>query len=227
MRVDNQSEGQNLIAGNQPAAVGTVHSISNLYNELIEYYRCAMTTVETKFNILNEKLSLQSDRGPIEAIKTRLKSPESILKKLDRRGFPISAEGIEKNIMDVAGVRIICSFVSDIYMVADLFTQQEDIFVIQRKDYIQCPKVNGYRSLHLIVETPVILQNEKKNVKVEVQFRTLSMDLWASLEHRIRYKTELPKSREIDEELLACANLSAELESRMEKLSIIADIHIK
>ena len=187
------------------------------------YYRCAMMEVSAKFNVLNEELSLQYDRNPIETIKTRLKSPESIVEKLNRKGLPITVESIEENLNDVAGVRVICSYTSDIYMLSDAFIRQDDITLIQRKDYIQNPKPNGYRSLHLIVEIPIFLHDEKRMMKVEVQFRTISMDFWASLEHKIRYKKDLPVIDEIDRELLECAELSAQLEDRMERIQKLAD----
>ena len=179
--------------------------------------------VSAKFNVLNEELSLQYDRNPIETIKTRLKSPESIVEKLNRKGLPITVESIEENLNDVAGVRVICSYTSDIYMLSDAFIRQDDITLIQRKDYIQNPKPNGYRSLHLIVEIPIFLHDEKRMMKVEVQFRTISMDFWASLEHKIRYKKDLPVIDEIDRELLECAELSAQLEDRMERIQKLAD----
>ena len=193
------------------------------YKELMAYYRCAMMEVSAKFNVLNEELSLQYDRNPIETIKTRLKSPESIVEKLNRKGLPITVESIEENLNDVAGVRVICSYTSDIYMLSDAFIRQDDITLIQRKDYIQNPKPNGYRSLHLIVEIPIFLHDEKRMMKVEVQFRTISMDFWASLEHKIRYKKDLPVIDEIDRELLECAELSAQLEDRMERVQKLAD----
>ena len=193
------------------------------YKELMAYYRCAMMEVSAKFNVLNEELSLQYDRNPIETIKTRLKSPESIVEKLNRKGLPITVESIEENMNDVAGIRVICSYTSDIYMLSDAFIRQDDITLIQRKDYIQNPKPNGYRSLHLIVEIPIFLHDEKRMMKVEVQFRTISMDFWASLEHKIRYKKDLPVIDEIDRELLECAELSAQLEDRMERIQKLAD----
>ena len=156
------------------------------YRELMAYYRCAMMEVTTKFDVLNEELSLQYDRNPIESIKTRLKSPESIVEKMSRRGYPLTVEGIEQNLNDVAGVRVITAFPSDIYKLADALLKQDDILLLQRKDYIVSPKPNGYRSLHLIVETPIFLHDQKKFMRVEVQFRTISMDWWASLEHKIR-----------------------------------------
>lgn len=190
------------------------------YRELMAYYNCAMMEVATKFNVLNEELSLQYDRNPIEAIKTRLKSTESIAEKLKRRGvsFPITAEKIEQELTDIAGVRVICSYPSDIYMLSEAFLRQDDVTLIQKKDYIANPKPNGYRSLHLIVEIPIFLHNQKKMMKVEVQFRTISMDWWASLEHKIRYKKDVANPEDIERELKECAEISAGLDRRMEEL---------
>lgn len=200
-----------------------VHKYAKPYKELMAYYRCAMMEVSAKFNVLNEELSLQYDRNPIETIKTRLKSPESIVEKLQRRGYPLTVESIEKNLNDVAGVRVICSYTSDIYMLTDAFIRQDDITLLARKDYIEDPKPNGYRSLHLIVEIPIFLHDEKRMMKVEVQFRTISMDFWASLEHKIRYKKELPVNEEVEKELYECAIVSAELENRMERIQRLVD----
>ena len=188
------------------------------YREMMAYYRCAMMEVSTKFHVLNEELSLQYDRNPIESIKTRLKSPESTLEKLQRTGLPISMASIEENINDIAGVRVICAFPSDIYMLAEAFLRQDDIVLLERKDYIKNPKPNGYRSLHLVVKTPIFLHNTKRMMKVEVQFRTISMDWWASLEHKIRYKKDVVISEEIDRELYLCAEVSASLDRRMEEI---------
>lgn len=195
-----------------------IRNYTSSYKELLAYYRCAMMEVATKFNVLSEELSLEYDRNPIETIKTRLKSPESILDKLKRRNLPLNIESIEQNINDIAGVRVICAFPSDIYMLADAFLRQDDIILVKRKDYIKEPKPNGYRSLHLVVKIPIFLHNEKKLMNVEVQFRTISMDWWASLEHRIRYKKDVKISEEIDRELYDCARISAELDMRMEEI---------
>ena len=187
------------------------------YRELMSYYRCAMMEVSTKFNVLDEELSLQYDRNPIEAIKTRLKSPDSIMDKLSRRGLPFSAESIEQNLNDIAGVRVICAYISDIYMLRDALLRQDDIVLLQEKDYIKNPKPNGYRSLHLIVETPIFLHDQKKQMRVEVQFRTMAMDWWASVEHKLRYKKPAA-SEEVNSELKECAEISADLDKRLEKL---------
>ena len=188
------------------------------YKELMAYYRCAMMEVETKFNVLNEELSLLYDRNPIETIKARLKSPESIVDKAVRKNIPLTVDSIEKNLHDIAGLRVICSFPSDIYMLADALLRQDDVTLIERKDYIQNPKPNGYRSLHLIIETPIFLHNQTRMMKVEVQFRTIAMDWWASLEHKIRYKKDLKDDEAIARELFSCAEMGAELDQRMERI---------
>lgn len=184
---------------------------------LMAYYRCAIMEVETKFNVLNEEFSLEYDRNPIETIKTRLKSTESIIKKLVRRNFPLTVDSIEANLNDIAGVRVVCSFLEDIYLLADCLLQQDDVKLIQVKDYIKNPKPNGYRSLHLIIEIPIFLKDEKKDMRVEVQLRTIAMDFWASLDHKLSYKKDIPKeeAKLLRQELLECAQISADLDVRM------------
>ena len=188
------------------------------FNTLMAYYRCAIMEVETKFKVLNEEFSLQYDRNPIESIKSRIKSMDGIFKKAKKKNIPITMEGIEEGIRDIAGVRVICSFPEDIYMLADCLLNQDDITLIEKKDYIKNPKPGGYRSLHLIVQVPIFLQNEKKMVNVEVQFRTIAMDFWASLDHKMRYKKELSDEEVeiLQEELYDCARQSAVLDERMQ-----------
>lgn len=207
----------------QRELAGLMRQYITPYKELMAYYRCAMMEVSSKFNVLNEEFSLQYDRNPIENVRTRLKTPESIAKKLQMRGFPLTVDSIEKHLNDVAGVRVICSYSSDIYMLAEALTRQDDVTLLNTKDYIKSPKPNGYRSLHLIIETPIFLHTEKRLMKVEVQLRTISMDLWASLEHKIRYKRDLPNSAETDKALLECAMMSAEVENRMEQIQKVSD----
>lgn len=187
---------------------------------LMSRYRCAMMEVETKFKVLNEELSLQSEHNPIESIKTRLKSPESIFGKLKRKNLPLTLEAIEGNLYDIAGVKVICCFIDDIYMLADCLIRQDDVTLIEMKDYIRSPKGNGYRSLHLIISIPIFLQNEKRDMKVEVQLRTIAMEFWANLEHQMRYKKDLSPEllEEISAELGACAEASAELDLRMQEI---------
>ena len=190
------------------------------FDLLMSYYECAIMEVETKFRVLNHELSLEYDNNPIESIKTRVKSYDSILKKIRRKNIPLNLRAIEDNLKDIAGVRVICSFPDDIYKLAESFLKQDDITLIERKDYIKNPKPSGYRSLHLIVQVPIFLQNEKKMVNVEVQFRTIAMDFWASLDHKMRYKKELSDEEVeiLQEELYDCAEQSAALDERMQRI---------
>ena len=188
------------------------------FMELMMQYRCALMEVETKLNVLNAEFTMKNNRNPFESIKSRIKTPKSILEKLQRKGFEISVKGIEENLADVAGIRVICSFPDDIYATAKMLTDQDDIRVLEVKDYIINPKPNGYRSLHLILEVPIFLSNEKKNMKVEVQFRTIAMDFWASLEHKLKYKKNIENAEEISKELQRCAEASSKLDLRMQAL---------
>ena len=189
-------------------------------DELMSYYQCAIMEVETKFKVLNQEYSLEYDRNPIEGIKTRVKSYDSILRKIRRKNIPMTMEGIEENIRDIAGVRVICSFPDDIYELAESFLRQDDITLVERKDYIKNPKESGYRSLHLIVQVPIFLQNTKKLVYVEVQFRTIAMDFWASVEHKVRYKKNIPDSEaeQLAAELSSCADQIAAMDNKMEEI---------
>ena len=196
------------------------------FDLLMSYYECAIMEIETKFRVLNHELSLEYDNNPIESIKTRVKSYESILKKIRKKDIPITMEAIEENIKDIAGVRVICSFQDDIYALEESFLKQDDIELIERKDYIKNPKPSGYRSLHLIVSVPIFLQDGKRNMTVEVQLRTIAMDFWASLEHKLRYKKDIPadKAKYLEDEMLACAQISADLDMRMQNVrDVIAE----
>lgn len=185
---------------------------------LMTYYRCAMYEVETKFKVLNEQFSLQHERNPIESIKTRIKSMDSIYEKLNRKNLPVNLSSVENNLYDVAGIRVICGFIDDIYLLCDCLLQQDDVKLIEKKDYIKNPKPNGYRSLHLIVEIPIFLCNEKKYIKVEVQLRTISMESWANLEHRLRYKKNLnlELTQKTEDALLECAENSFLIDKKMQ-----------
>ncbi len=197
-----------------------LHTQMEPASRLFTNYRCAAMEVETKFRVLNERFSMQYDGNPIESIKTRIKSFDSIIRKLERRNNPMTLESIEENIYDIAGVRVICSFVDDIYMLADCLLSQDDITLIEKKDYIKNPKESGYRSLHLIVQVPVFLETEKKMMYVEVQLRTIAMDFWASLEHKLRYKKDMSAldADVIAAELQECADISSQLDERMQEI---------
>lgn len=188
------------------------------FDRLMMEYHSVMMEVETRLNVLNADFSQEYNRNPFESIKSRLKSPESIYEKLRRRGFPITVESIRKNLTDVAGLRVICSFPDDIYRLAELLIQQDDIILERRKDYIQNPKENGYRSLHLILSVPIFLPSGKEYVKVEVQFRTIAMDFWASLEHKLKYKKDVADTDEIERQLKKCADSIEELDYQMQEI---------
>ena len=188
------------------------------FNRLMSYYKCAMMEIETKFRVLKEEYSLRHDRNPINTIESRLKRMQSIKEKLDRRGVPVSIAAIEEELNDVAGIRVICSFTEDVYTIAETFLKQDDITLIEKKDYIKNPKENGYRSLHLIVAVPIFLENEKRIMKVEVQLRTIAMDCWANLEHQLNYKKDNDFTEKMIKELAECARLSAQLDEKMDEL---------
>lgn len=191
---------------------------SKEFAKRMSYYKCAMLEVETRFHVLNEEYVLEYERTPINSIKSRLKTLPSLREKLERKSIPFDLDIMEERLDDVAGVRIICPFPEDVYTVAEAFLSQEDVELVQKKDYIQNPKPNGYRSLHLIVAVPIHLSGGKRMTKVEIQLRTIAMDFWASLEHQLRYKQDNQFTEEMAAELYQCAQLSAALDNRMDNL---------
>jgi len=188
------------------------------FKTLMMQYECAMLEVKTKLEVLNKELALINSRNPFESIKCRIKSPVSIIEKLKRRDLDLTIENIEDCLNDIAGIRVICSFPDDIYMLVDCLLKQDDIKLIEQKDYIKNPKPNGYRSLHLILDIPIFLTGEKKHMRVEVQFRTIAMDFWASLEHKLKYKKDIENAAGISEELKYCAVIISQLDRRMEQI---------
>ena len=200
--------------------LGMVEENAKPYRELMAFYKCASMEIETKFRVLDEQLSLEKEHNPIETIKTRMKSPESIARKMNRKKIPLNLRSLEENLFDVAGVRVICAFPEDIYFLEDCLLKQDDIRLVERKDYIENPKPSGYRSLHLIVEVPIFLKNEKRLMKVEVQLRTIAMDFWASLEHKLRYKKDIDSRLlgELSDELVQCSLDSARLDMKMQDI---------
>ncbi|GAA1966426.1 GTP pyrophosphokinase family protein [Agromyces allii] len=181
-------------------------------------YKFGMDEVITKLSILREEFGQTHAYNPIEHISSRLKSLDSVIDKLDRKGVDPTFDSIRETITDIAGVRVTCSFVSDVYRVAELLTAQGDIRVLKKKDYIAEPKANGYQSLHLIVEVPVFLSTGTHHVPVEVQVRTIAMDFWASLEHKIYYKYDRQVPAALLEDLTDAAHTASELDARMERL---------
>lgn len=195
---------------------------------LLTYYRSAMMEVETKFKVLDEQFSLSYDRNPIEYISTRLKSIDQIYDKARRKNIPITLSDIEKNIYDIAGVRVVCPFEKDIYTLKDAILSHDDVTLFEERDYIKNPKKSGYRSLHLIVEVPIYLDEGKRQMKVEIQLRTMAMDQWASLEHRLMYKKDIPEdiASSLKEKLLECANLNKELDKTMQEVKDVTDLYL-
>lgn len=186
--------------------------------ELIMHNECALKEIETKLNVLNDEFSLRHNYNPIESIKTRVKDPLSIVEKMKRKGIPATIENMEERLNDIAGIRVICSFPEDIYVLAELLVRQDDITLIRKKDYIANPKPNGYRSLHLILGIPIFLSSGKKMMKVEAQFRTIAMDFWASLEHKMRYKQNIENAEDIARELRLCAEAINSIDYRMQDI---------
>lgn len=197
-----------------------LQNITQPFLQMMMEYQCAMEEIATKLKNLNEEYALLYDRNPFETIKTRIKRPVSILEKMKRRGLDVTIDTMKQELSDIAGVRVICSFQEDIYTLADLLLEQDDIRLIQKKDYIKNPKPNGYRSLHLIVEVPVFLSSGKLPRRVEIQFRTIAMDFWASLEHKMRYKKNLANGEEIAAQLKECAEAISGVDERMQEILI-------
>lgn len=181
-------------------------------------YLSATREIITKLENLNDEFIHLRDRNPIHQIKTRVKTPKSIIDKLNRLGCELTVESARENLTDIAGIRVICSYIDDIYLIADLLTSQDDIEVIRTSDYIKNPKPNGYRSLHLIVTVPVFLSDRKELVKVEIQIRTIAMNFWATLEHELSYKLTCEKNEVAARELKDCADVISNIDIRMQNL---------
>lgn len=190
------------------------------FKRLMAYYECAIMEVETKLRVFDAEFGLRNDRNPIEFVRTRLKSAESLRDKMERKGIPISVESIEQNVFDVAGVRVVCSLPEDAYSLADALAAQDDVEVLDRRDYMASPKGSGYRSLHLIISIPIFLEHEKRLVKAEVQLRSIAQNFWASLNHQLKYKKGIDPAEEvaIAGELKQLSDDAAELDMRMQAL---------
>lgn len=195
-----------------------IKEVAKPYTTLLTYYDCAIDEIVTKLNILNKEYSLNSEQNPIDSIKSRVKSIDSIVEKAYRKNIPFTIEAIKENIRDIAGVRVICNFPEDVYKIRDGLLNQDDVTLIEEKDYIKKPKQNVYRSLHLIIETPIYLSNGKKNMIVEVQIRTIAQNFWAALEHQLRYKKNIDEKKSISLALKLLAEESASIDTKMELL---------
>ena len=183
-----------------------------------QLYNAAIKEVTTKLEVLDEEFKVRFDHNPIHSIESRLKAPRIIFGKLYKNDHEITIDSIRRNLFDVAGVRVICSYIDDIYQMADFLTRQDDIKVLKRKDYIASPKENGYRSLHLVVEIPIFLSEKTEQVPVEIQIRTIAMDFWASLEHQLRYKASNDITDDLRQELKNCAESIADIDRRMQDI---------
>ncbi|MEH7387705.1 GTP pyrophosphokinase family protein [Bacillus sp. JJ1521] len=195
--------------------------INDMKVELIRFmmsYKFALEEMMTKINILKQEFQYIHEYNPIEHVSSRVKSPESILKKVNRKGYEFSIGSIKNNIRDIAGIRIVCSYISDIYRISEMLQQQKDVTVIECKDYIKNPKQNGYQSLHLIVQIPIFMSDREDHVFVEIQIRTIAMDFWASLEHKIYYKYNKEIPQHMKDELKEAAITASQLDKKMEKL---------
>ena len=218
---DQLDDGAPLVSAVVPSTVSTIAAMRELKLELTRFmmsYKFATDEMLTKINILKEEFSAIHDYSPIEHVSSRLKSPEGILKKAARKGFPLELTGIRDNILDIAGIRITCSFISDTYRIRDLLAGQRDVTVLHVKDYIHAPKANGYQSLHLIVAIPVFMSDRVQPVTVEIQIRTIAMDFWASLEHKIYYKYNGTVPDTLVEDLRQAADAANRLDVKMELL---------
>ncbi len=195
--------------------------LSVQYQQMLFFYEAGIQQLTAKLQILNREFQCFYERNPIENIKSRVKAPESIIAKMQKKGLPLTTNCMLDNIYDIAGVRVICSFVSDVYQIARMLMNQSDIELIRQKDYIRYPKENGYRSLHLVVKVTVNFAEQERQVPVEIQLRTIAMDFWASTDHQLRYKKNLEFTDQMQEQLLECAKAMEKADKQMQELANI------
>ncbi len=194
-----------------------VGALSEVQSQL-HLYNAGIKEIKTKLEILDEEFQTKYDYNPIHHIESRLKSMRSIISKLQRRNLNFSPQSIKENLHDIAGIRVVCNYIDDVSRIADLLLQQDDIKLIKKKDYISNPKPNGYRSLHLVVEIPIYLAEKTMPVPVEIQIRTIAMDFWASLEHKLKYKTDTEVSEALRAELKECAQIIYIVDEKMQAI---------
>ena len=192
--------------------------------QVMMLYEAGIREIKTKLDTLNDESRICGKSSPIDAIKSRIKTPRSIIGKLKRRGFPITLQSMLENLNDIGGIRVICPFIENIYTVADMLIRQDDLTLIERKDYIANPKPNGYRSLHLILQVPIFLSDRTQPVRIELQLRTIAMDFWASLEHQLRYKSDVQAPAHVSADLKACADVIAATDEEMQRLA--KELHV-
>ena len=198
--------------------INELESVIRNFASRMQIYRAGIKEIRTKLEILDEEFQTKYAYNPIHSIESRLKSPQSILKKVKSKGLPVTMESVAANITDVAGIRVICNYIDDIYRVADLLTSQSDVTLVRVRDYIKNPKPSGYKSLHLIVEIPIFLSTGAYPIPVEIQIRTIAMDFWASLEHKLKYKTENDVSPDLRKRLKICADEISKLDCEMQDI---------
>ena len=190
----------------------------NYFSEQMLLYGAAIKKVSTTLEILDDEFHLRNDYNPIHHIETRLKTPQSIFNKLTKRGFPMTMESLHDNLTDIAGIRVICNYIDDAYRIADLLIAHNDIELLEKKDYIACPKPSGYRSLHLIVNVSVYMSEGSVQIPAEIQIRTIAMDYWATLEHRLKYKNEGSVPPDLHHKMKSCSEELADMEARMQEI---------
>ena len=205
---------------NSLSVPGDFYKMAFQFQQIMMIYESAIKQIETKLDILNKESSVNRTRNTIITVKSRIKSPESIAKKLEKKGLPVNFDSMMQNLNDIAGVRVICPYISDIYSVRDMLLKQPDLSLIKQNDYIDNPKDSGYRSLHLVMEIPVYLSKTEHNVRVEIQLRTIAMDFWASLEHQLRYKNSATVPDSVRRELFRVAETIAMTDREMEEIAI-------
>ena len=210
---------------NLPALTDNSESMKEMFShvfydflQLQHLYDSAIEVVKTYLNILDNEFGVKFQRNPIHNIESRLKSPQSIIGKLQKKGLPITTEAARKNLLDLAGIRVTCYYITDIYAIVEMLCRRDDFTVIKRKDYIKNPKPSGYRSYHIVLNVPVYLSTHKEYAPVEIQIRTIAMDFWASLEHQLKYKTSAEIPSDISEELRECAERIAETDIQMQRI---------
>ena len=220
MNLDNNLDGFEVVKklNLQSVELDAFIKIRDDFYELRHIYRSAIREVITKLEILNDEFKIRYSRNPIHHIQSRMKEPESIIEKLMRKNLNVSMESARANITDMAGIRVICSYIDDIYLIADLLENHDDLMIIRKRDYIENSKPNGYRSLHLIMHVPVFFSDRKEFVPVEIQIRTIAMDFWASLEHHIRYKTDETIDIDTATKLLECADTISQTDLKMQEI---------
>ena len=199
--------------------IPNAYSQLDQWNSVMFLYESALKAINTKIEILNEEFIHMYGHTPIEHIKSRVKTPDSIVKKMKRNGYEVTIENMVEKLSDIAGIRIICSFNQDIYQIADMIARQKDVTVLYVKDYIRKPKPNGYKSYHMVVTIPIYLTEGPVETKVEIQIRTIAQDFWASLEHQLRYKSDVEIPEHVSDDLKKCADVIAETDQEMQRIA--------